>query len=60
MDAVDPWFPGPLIGPYMEFRVAVTTALERILIEGRPVDRALEEADTDFESALDEYARDVN
>lgn len=59
LDSVDPAFPGPLIGPYKELREATRTALERILLEGRPIDDELAQADAAFQSALDEYARDV-
>lgn len=59
LEAVDPEFPGPLIGPYMELREVGRTALEAVLIEGRPVDEALDRADAAFQAALDEYARDL-
>ena len=59
LDSIEPDFPGPLIGPYMELREATGTALERILIEGRPVGEELTHAEAAFQSALDDYARDV-
>lgn len=59
LETIDPSFPGPLIGPYKEFREANRTALERILIEGQPMDQELEQANDSFQSALDAYALDV-
>lgn len=59
LGSIDPAFPGPLIGPYPELREAMRTALEGILIDGRPVDSELERADAAFQAALDDYARDV-
>lgn len=59
LEAIDPRFPGPLVGPYVELREVNRAALERILIDGRPVDGELAAADASFQSALDDYARDV-
>ncbi len=56
---VDPDFPGPVIGPYKEFRVEVRAALESILIGGEDPTTMMETADENFQTALDEYARDV-
>lgn len=59
LGSIDPAFPGPLIGPYAELRQALRVALERAFIEGQPVDQELQQADSTFQSALDDYARDV-
>ena len=58
--SIDPEFPGPLVGPYLQLREAIRGALERILMEGQPVDEELERADEAVSSALDDYARDVD
>ena len=60
LETIDPGFPGPLIGPYLELRQASRSALERILIDGRPVDEELDRADASFQTALSDYARDVD
>lgn len=57
--SIDPEFPGPLIGPAVQFREATRTALERVLIDGRPVDEELESADAAVQRALEEYLGDV-
>ncbi len=59
LETINPEFPGPLIGPYKEFREASRTALERILIDGQPMDQELEQANDSFQAALDAYAVDV-
>jgi sn-glycerol 3-phosphate transport system substrate-binding protein len=59
LSAVDPDFPGPVIGPYKEFRTAVRAALEEGLIGTTPLDDAMATADSTFQSALDAYALDV-
>ncbi len=58
--SIDPRFPGPLVGPYTELREAMRVALERVLIEGRPVQDELTRADAAFQAALEAYARDVD
>ncbi len=60
LDAIDPEFPGPLVGPYLQLREALRVALERVLMDGRPVDEELDRADDAVQAALDEYARDVS
>ena len=56
---VDPDFPGPVIGPYKEFRAALRTALENSLIGSTPVDESFAAADTEIQAALDLYAEEV-
>lgn len=56
---VDPDFPGPVIGPYKEFRTSLRTALENSLIGGEDVTTAFDTANTDFQTALDRYAQEV-
>ncbi|MFV0317668.1 MAG: extracellular solute-binding protein [Microthrixaceae bacterium] len=59
LKAINPDFPGPVIGPYKEFRNTVRTAIENNLIGGEPADAAYEKANTDFQAALDAYATEV-
>ena len=56
---LDPKFPGPVIGPYKEFRAANRAALETVTLSGQPVDAAVKGANTAFQKALDSYAKDV-
>ena len=56
---LDPKFPGPVIGPYKEFRAANRAALETVTLSGKPVADAVKEANTTFQAALDSYAKDV-
>ena len=56
---LDPKFPGPVIGPYKEFRAANRAALETVTLSGQPVDAAIKGANTAFQKALDSYAKDV-
>ncbi len=59
LQVVDPEFPGPVIGPYKEFRVEVRASLESILLNNQDPTATMEAADTNFQRALDEYATDV-
>lgn len=56
---IDPDFPGPVIGPFKEFRNAVRTALENNLIGGEDSTTAMDTANTEFQAALDTYAAEV-
>ncbi len=60
LDSIDPEFPGPLVGPYAELRETLRVALERVLIEGRPLQEELARADASFQAALDAYASDLD
>ena len=59
LQKIDPDFPGPVIGPYKEFRSEVRTALEASLIGGEPIDDAFDVANTNFQTALDTYKTEV-
>lgn len=52
---VDPAFPGPLIGPYDEFRVALRRSVERSLFGGEPVDVVVADAASETTTALQRY-----
>ncbi len=56
---LDPNFPGPVIGPYREFRLNVKNGLESIVLDDVDPATAMEQVDTDFQEALDQYAIDV-
>lgn len=56
---LDPEFPGPVIGPYKEFRQAVRTGLERIIFGGEDTTTVMGEVDQRFQDELDSYLADV-
>jgi sn-glycerol 3-phosphate transport system substrate-binding protein len=56
---LDPAFPGPVIGPYKEFRADVRSALDGVMLTGAPTAPAIEQANQRFQQALDTYAQDV-
>jgi sn-glycerol 3-phosphate transport system substrate-binding protein len=56
---LDPDFPGPVIGPYKEFREAVRNGLDRVIFGDAEPRDAMEEIDARFQEQLDDYARDV-
>lgn len=56
--ALDADFPGPIIGPYAEFRVDVIRALES-LADGGSVDEAVDWVDTSFDQQLQAYRDEV-
>ena len=57
---VDPDFPGPVIGPYKEFRNAVRAAVEESLVAGQPATAAFENPNTTFQAPLDTYKPEVD
>jgi sn-glycerol 3-phosphate transport system substrate-binding protein len=59
LQQVDPDFPGPVIGPYKEFRSALRTAIEESLIAGKPATETFDAANTSFQAALDTYRLEV-
>ncbi|MCZ7629716.1 MAG: extracellular solute-binding protein [Microthrixaceae bacterium] len=56
---VNPDFPGPVIGPFKEFRTAVRTAIEDALIGDKPIDETFATANTKFQEALEAYKTEV-
>jgi sn-glycerol 3-phosphate transport system substrate-binding protein len=52
---VDPAFPGPLIGPYDEFRVALRQSVEALLFAGEPPAAVVTEAADATTTALQRY-----
>jgi sn-glycerol 3-phosphate transport system substrate-binding protein len=55
LQAVDPAWPGPLIGPYTETRTAVRDALDALLFGGATPDQAIREADQAITEAVVAY-----
>lgn len=56
---LSPDFPGPVIGPYKEFRASVRTALDEVILSGADPKTAIDTANGKFQTALDTYAADV-
>jgi sn-glycerol 3-phosphate transport system substrate-binding protein len=56
---LDPDFPGPVIGPYREFRLEVKNGIEAMVLGDATPEDAMAQVDERFEQALDEYATDV-
>ena len=56
---LDTNFPGPVIGPYKQFREAVRRALADILLEGGDPADAMATVDEKLQEELDAYALDV-
>jgi sn-glycerol 3-phosphate transport system substrate-binding protein len=57
--SVDPDFPGPVIGPYNQFRTGIHSALEKAVLAGDDVDATISAFDEEFQAALDAYASEV-
>ncbi len=53
--AVDPAWPGPLIGPYTETRNAVRNALDALLFNGTSPDKAIADANQTITDAIQKY-----
>ena len=56
---IDTDFPGPVIGPYDEVRVAIEKAMDQVLLDDGDVDAAVVEADETITAALESYLQDV-
>jgi sn-glycerol 3-phosphate transport system substrate-binding protein len=59
LDELDPDFPGPVIGPYNQFRSLVRDSFEKITLDGQEIDPTVDAVNESFQDALDEYANDV-
>lgn len=56
---IDPDFPGPVVGPYPQLVGGVRTAIERVVLEDQPVQRAVDDLDAGFQDELTAYADEV-
>jgi sn-glycerol 3-phosphate transport system substrate-binding protein len=57
--SLDPEFPGPVIGPYSEFRDGVIRGLESIILDGADPKTTMDAVDEQFQTELDSYLADV-
>jgi sn-glycerol 3-phosphate transport system substrate-binding protein len=55
---IAPDFPGPLIGPYYDFRREVEKAQDRLMLSGATPEAALQEAQDGVTAALDLYSQE--
>jgi sn-glycerol 3-phosphate transport system substrate-binding protein len=52
---IDPSFPGPLIGPYPEARLAIRNSMENMIFKGTAPQETLKTAQTEIDAALKRY-----
>ena len=57
VQTIDPQFPGPLIGPYYETRVALVEAMSNLLLKHATPEDAIAGAQREIDAALDQYAQ---
>ncbi len=55
VNEIDAAFPGPLIGPYDEFRDAVRKAQDALILENKTPAEALGQAQTEVDAAITRY-----
>lgn len=55
MNGVDPNFPGPLIGPYDQFRTSIRSAIESMTFKQKPPVDAVRDAANETTAALTQY-----
>ncbi|MCU0270308.1 MAG: extracellular solute-binding protein [Acidimicrobiales bacterium] len=55
LGAIDPTFPGPLIGPYDQFRSDISAATDEMIFGGATPDEALAQAQASVTTSLEEY-----
>jgi ABC-type glycerol-3-phosphate transport system substrate-binding protein len=54
----DPDKPGPLIGPYPDFTLALQTAIESVLLNNADIASSLSQAQDEVTDSLERYAAD--
>ncbi|MFN7150767.1 MAG: extracellular solute-binding protein, partial [Microthrixaceae bacterium] len=59
LDELDADFPGPVMGPYNQFRSLVRDSFEKITLDGQEVGSTIDSVNTSFQDALTTYAEDV-
>ncbi len=60
VNKIDPAFPGPLIGPYDQVRVAIQKASDNLLVNGMSPEDALSGAQSEIDKLLAQYNKDVH
>ena len=59
LEFLDPEFPGPVFGPYNEFRVNVRDSFEQITLQDADVPATVDRVNNEFQAALEGYAEDI-
>lgn len=59
LDELDADFPGPVMGPYNQFRSLVRDSFEKITLDGQGVESTIDSVNSSFQDALTTYAEDV-
>ena len=59
LDELDPDFPGPVFGPYNQFRAAVRDSFEKITLGQADVPATIQSVNDKFQSDLEQYAEEV-
>ncbi len=59
LDSLDPAHPGPVIGPYNEYRKTYRDALENVTLGGKDVASTITSSNDAFQQSLDRYKADV-
>lgn len=59
LDELNPDFPGPVMGPYNEFRALVRNSFEQVTLDGQAIEPTIDSIDASFQDALTQYAEDV-
>ncbi len=59
LDSLDPDFPGPVFGPYNQFRAAVRDSFEKITLGQEDVEATIQAVNDKFQSELEKYAAEV-
>jgi sn-glycerol 3-phosphate transport system substrate-binding protein len=55
INGIDPDFPGPLIGPYDQFRQALREAVDELIFKGTSPKQALDQAQGKVTAAIEQY-----
>lgn len=60
LSMLDPQFLGPVVGPYPEMVTAIRQAIERVVLNGQPVQRSVEDLDSELQAQLTRYAGELS
>ncbi len=59
LELLDADFPGPVVGPYNQFREIYRNALEQVTLSDADTTATVQESNTAFQEELDQYASEV-
>ncbi|MGZ4786848.1 MAG: hypothetical protein ACXV5S_14345, partial [Acidimicrobiales bacterium] len=55
LEGVDPNFPGPLMGPYDQFRTSIRNSIESMVFKGSSPESVITQASDETTKALEQY-----